>query len=68
MSAVIATPSVHYYDTREHLILCGLVGFEQRSTKHSRSVTCRACIGLLRERPRIASLLGSAAPASSPAG
>lgn len=68
MSAVIDTPSVHYYDTRRHLILCGLVGFEQRSTKHSQGVTCTACLGLLRERPTIASLSGSAAPASSPVG
>jgi hypothetical protein len=67
MNARIATPSVHYYDTRRHLILCGLGGFEHRSTKHSRSVTCSACLGLLGERPTIASSSGSADLASTPA-
>jgi hypothetical protein len=64
MSALIATPSVHYYDTRQHLILCGLGGFEHRSTKHSRSVTCAECLDLLGERPTTASSSGSATAAS----
>jgi hypothetical protein len=68
MNAKIATPSVHHYDTRLHLVLCGLGGFELRSTKHSRSVTCPVCRGLLGERPTIASSTGAAAPASIPAG
>ena len=49
-----AATLVHYYDTRAHTILCGLWGSDHRSTKHSRSVTCSACVGLLRERPRLA--------------
>ncbi len=42
---------VHYYDTRLRETLCGLRGFEHRSTKHPRGVTCPACAGLLRDRP-----------------
>jgi hypothetical protein len=51
MDALTSASLVHYYDTRQHKILCGLRGFEQRSTKHSRSVTCHACVGLLAKRP-----------------
>lgn len=42
----IATP-VHSYDTGQHRIVCGVRGVEHRSTKHSRSVTCPACVALL---------------------
>jgi hypothetical protein len=45
-----STPLVHYFDTRLHRILCGLRGFEHRSSKHSRNVTCQACLGLLGKR------------------
>jgi hypothetical protein len=45
-----ATP-VHFYDTSLRTILCGLRGFEQRSTKHAHGVTCPACVGLLGKRP-----------------
>ncbi|HYD40913.1 MAG TPA: hypothetical protein VEB43_08780 [Anaeromyxobacter sp.] len=41
---------IHYYDTRTRETLCGLRGFEERSTKHARGVTCRACAGLLHQR------------------
>ncbi len=58
MDAVTPASTVHYYDTRLHRIACGLPGFEHRSTKHSRDVTCVTCIGVLRERP--------ATPAQSP--
>lgn len=51
MDATNATSPVHYYDTRQHLILCGLRGFDNRSTKYSRSVTCSACRELLGEAP-----------------
>jgi hypothetical protein len=34
-------------ETRTRGILCGVRGAEHRSTKHSRGVTCRACVGLL---------------------
>ncbi len=50
---------IHFYDTKLRETLCGLRGFEERSTKHARGVTCRACAGLLHER------LTSAAPAPS---
>jgi len=38
---------VHSFDTQRHLILCEAGGFELRSTKHSRNVTCPACLKLL---------------------
>jgi hypothetical protein len=63
MSALIATPLVHYYDTRERSIPCGVRGFEDPSTKHSRSVTCPACLEFLGERPTTASSSASAASA-----
>jgi hypothetical protein len=47
MEALTPASLVHYYDTRLRRILCGVRGFEQRSSKHSREVTCQACIGLL---------------------
>jgi hypothetical protein len=47
MNALTVTPLVHYFDTRLHRILCGLRGFEHRSTKHARNVTCEACVALL---------------------
>lgn len=50
MNALTPTKLVHYFDTLHHRILCGVDAFDQRSTKHSRDVTCDACIGLLRER------------------
>ncbi len=51
MDALTPTSVVHFYDTQLHRILCGVRGFEQRSTKHARSVTCRACVGLLGKQP-----------------
>jgi len=62
MEGLTPTTPVHFYDTRSHAILCGVRGFEQRSTKHARSVTCHACVGMLRERP-----VADAAPAPAPA-
>ncbi len=50
MEPLSAAVVVHYYDTRLHETLCGLRGFEHRSTKHARGVTCSACVGLLRQR------------------
>jgi hypothetical protein len=63
MEALTPATPVHFYDTRAHVILCGLRGFEHRSTKHSRSVTCHACVGLLRERLAAPDDAGAAAPA-----
>ncbi len=61
----LSSPSstVHFYDTRLRETLCGLRGFEQRSTKHAHGVTCAACVGLLRERAR-SSAVSAAAPAA----
>ncbi|HEY6006621.1 MAG TPA: hypothetical protein VIV57_27320 [Anaeromyxobacter sp.] len=64
MEALTQAKLVHFFDTRLHRILCGLRGFEHRSTKHSRDVTCDACIGLLRERPVKAA--GTEAPGGAP--
>ena len=50
METLSAANVVHFYETRLHETLCGLRGFEHRSTKHARGVTCGACVGLLRER------------------
>ncbi len=41
---------IHFYDVRSRETLCGLRGFEHRSTKYARGVTCPACVGLLHER------------------
>ncbi len=53
MDALTTASPVHYFDTTLHRILCGVRGFDHRSTKHVRSVTCDACVGLLRERPAV---------------
>ncbi len=51
MDALLSSSStVHFYDTGRHLILCGLRGFPDRSTKHERVVTCPACIEQLAVR------------------
>jgi len=50
MESLKAARVVHFYDTRTRETLCGLRGFEERSTKHARGVTCPACAGLLHER------------------
>lgn len=41
---------VHYYDTLEHHVLCGMRTAEDHSTKHRRGITCRDCLALLREQ------------------
>lgn len=50
MDTLNAAPVVHFYDTHTRETLCGLRGFEERSTKHARGVTCPTCAGLLHER------------------
>ncbi len=50
MTDLVAASVVHFYDTRTRGILCGVRGAEHRSTKHSRGVTCHACVGMLGER------------------
>ncbi len=54
MDALTPASLVHFYDTRSRAIVCGVRGFEHRSTKHPRQVTCQACVGILRERPSLA--------------
>ncbi len=63
MDTVTADSVVHFYDTRLRETLCGLRGFEHRSTKHAHGVNCQKCVGLLREgkRPPAASDPQSAA-------
>jgi hypothetical protein len=58
MIAVTPVAPMHFYDTRAHAIACGVRGFEERSTKHPRSVTCRACVAILRERPAAGPAVG----------
>jgi hypothetical protein len=53
MDALSAVSLVHFYYTRTHQILCGVRGSDHRSTKHSRGVTCHACVRLLGERPDV---------------
>ncbi len=50
MDDVAPVSLIHFYDVRLRETLCGLRGFEHRSTKHARGVTCPACVGLLHER------------------
>jgi hypothetical protein len=56
---------IHFYDTHAHRIACGVVGFDLRSTKHPRQVTCQACIALLGERPSLATAPGADATAGT---
>ena len=48
MEALNAVPVIHYFDTLDHRILCGVPGFD-RSTKHARAVTCPACVERLHD-------------------
>jgi hypothetical protein len=64
MDALTPAKLVHYFDTLHHRILCGVDGFDQRSTKHARDVTCDACIGLLRDRPM--GTAGKPVPSAAP--
>jgi hypothetical protein len=43
---------VHYYDTTQHAIACGVRGFAEPSTKYPRSVTCAECIRVLATEPQ----------------
>jgi hypothetical protein len=45
---------MHFFDTLRHEIACGVRGAQHRSTKHSRFVTCPACVSLAREREEAA--------------
>ncbi len=61
MDALTPASPVHYFDTSLHRIACGVRGSDHRSTKHSRDVTCDACLGLLRDGPTLASRASGAA-------
>jgi hypothetical protein len=67
MDSLIPVALVHFYDTSLHRIVCGKRGAEHRSTKHARSVTCDACLGLLRERPTLAAPNEAVEPAGGAA-
>lgn len=64
MDALTPTVRIHFYDTTQHRIVCGLRGFDHRSTKHARDVTCDACLALLASRAGAAAETASAADAS----
>jgi hypothetical protein len=53
MEALTPASLVHFYDTRSRTIVCGVSGFDHRSTKHPRQVTCQACVALLADRPSL---------------
>ncbi len=48
-----AVPLIHYFDPVGHRIACGVPGFD-KSTKHSRAVTCPSCVEALRSSPHAA--------------
>jgi hypothetical protein len=50
MDDLVPVSVIHFYDVRLRETLCGLRGFEHRSTKYARGVTCPACAGLLHQR------------------
>jgi len=50
MDELVRVSVIHFFDVRRRETLCGLRGFEHRSTKHARGVTCPACVGLLHPR------------------
>jgi hypothetical protein len=56
MDALTPAALVHFYDTSSRAIACGVRGFDHRSTKHPRQVTCQACVALIGERPSLASV------------
>ncbi len=60
MDALTPASLVHFYDTHAHRIACGVSGFDHRSTKHPRQVTCQSCIALIGERPSLATTAGDA--------
>ncbi len=68
MGAQAAVRLVHYFDTQSHRIICGLPGFEHRSTKHARGVTCPGCVGLLAERAAEETSTGAAPAGPAAAG
>jgi len=47
------TQLVHFYDTEQHRILCGIPG-HTNATKHAATVTCRECLRMLGEREAVA--------------
>jgi hypothetical protein len=65
MDALTPVALVHFYDTNSRRIACGVSGFDHRSTKHRRQVTCPACVALLGERPSLAEATGSDASAGA---
>lgn len=69
MDALFNTSAtIHFYDTDRHVIVCGVPGFADRSTKHARSVTCRSCMTVLAERRAGRDRVLEVAPAADGAG
>ena len=64
MDDLVPVSVIHFYDVRVRETLCGLRGFEHRSTKYARGVTCPACVGLLHQRLVLAQRLLETTPAS----
>lgn len=65
MEALTPASLVHFYDTHSRRIVCGVSGFDHRSTKHPRQVTCQACVALIGKRPSLAEAPGSDASAGA---
>jgi hypothetical protein len=61
MDELTVVSLIHFYDVGLREMLCGLRGFEHRSSKYARNVTCPACVGLLiaRRSSQAASSAGS---------
>ena len=66
METLTPTSLIHFYDVHSHRILCGVSGFDHRSSKHPRQVTCQACVELLGERPSLAGTPGREDAAAAP--
>ncbi|HET9598895.1 MAG TPA: hypothetical protein VFP65_25205 [Anaeromyxobacteraceae bacterium] len=52
MTKLASTRPIHLYDTQLHRIACEDHIADDHSTKHMRTVTCAACITVVRERIR----------------
>jgi hypothetical protein len=66
MEALTPASLIHFYDIHSHRILCGVSGFDLRSSKHPRQVTCQACVTLLGERPTLAAAPSRDGAAAAP--
>ncbi len=65
MDELTPTIVIHFYDVRLRETLCGLRGFQHRSTKNARGVNCPACVGLLGRRAEPAAVRDDTSAASA---